>query len=52
MFRTEELVVGIDVETHALVPPQKSQAWRDGKFGLQTKIDADTIAPLRLAQID
>ena len=51
MFRSEELVVGIDVETHALVPAQKSQAWRAGRFGLQTKVDADTLAPLRLVQI-
>ena len=51
MFRSEGLIVGIDVETHALVPPQKSQSWRNGRFGLQTKVDADTIAPLRLVQI-
>ena len=51
MFHSEKLIVGIDVETHALVPPQPKGAWRAGNFGLQTKLDLDTIGPLRLIQL-
>ena len=51
MRHAETLIVGIDVETHALVPQQKDQAWRAGAFGLQTKVDPSSIEPLRLVQI-
>ena len=51
MFGHEGLIVGVDVETHALVPPQPKGIWHAGNFGLQTKLDLDSITPLRIVQI-
>ena len=44
------LFVGIDVETHALVPRGSSQAsfWRTGEFGFLTTADDDALSFLGL----
>ena len=45
--------VGIDVETHALVPRGPSQAsfWRTSEFGFLTTADDEALSFLRLVQL-
>ena len=47
------LFIGIDVETHALVPRAPSQAsfWRKGEFGFLTTADDEALSFLRLVQL-
>ena len=46
------LFVGIDIETHALVPRVAGKSfWRAGEFGLPTTADDDTLAFLRMIQL-
>ena len=47
------LFIGIDVETHALVPRVPSQAsfWRTGEFGFLTTADDEALSFLRLVQL-
>ena len=47
------LFIGIDVETHALVPRASSQAsfWRTGEFGFLTTADDGALSFLRLVQL-
>jgi hypothetical protein len=47
------LFIGIDVETHALVPRGPSQAsfWRTGEFGFLTTADDEALSFLRLVQL-
>ena len=47
------LFIGIDVETHALVPRRASQAsfWRTGEFGFLTTADDEALSFLRLVQL-
>ena len=47
------LFIGIDVETHALVPRGPSQAsfWQTGEFGFLTTADDEALSFLRLVQI-
>ena len=47
------LFIGIDVETHALVPRGPSQAsfWRTGEYGFLTTANDETLSFLRLVQL-
>ena len=47
------LFIGIDVETHALVPRRPNQAsfWRTGEFGFLTTADDEALSFLRLVQL-
>ena len=47
------LFVGIDVETHALVPrgSNKSSFWKTGEFGFPTTADDEALCFLRLVQL-
>ena len=47
------LFIGIDVETHALVPrgPNQASFWRTGEFGFLTTADDEALSFLRLVQL-
>ena len=47
------LFIGIDVETHALVPrgPSRASFWRTGEFGFLTTADDEALSFLRLVQL-
>ena len=47
------LFLGIDVETHALVPrgPGQASFWRTGEFGFLTTADDEALSFLRLVQL-
>jgi hypothetical protein len=50
-FRFSPKFVGIDIETHALVPPSKSPAWRTDEFGILVKASEEALAYLRIVQL-
>ena len=43
--------MGIDIETHRLVPSTADSWWRPGQFGLKTRLTKDVLAELRVVQI-
>ena len=43
--------VGIDIETHALVPNATAPGWRTDEFGLLTQASDDALSYLRLVQL-
>ena len=47
------LFIGIDVETHALVPrgPNQASFWRTGEFGFLTSADDEALSFIRLVQL-
>ena len=51
-FRTgDSLWMGIDIETHCLVPRTADSWWRPGQFGLMTRLAKDVLEELRVVQI-
>ena len=43
--------VGIDIETHDLVPNTVTSWWRPGQFGYVTRLDPDVLTGLRIVQV-
>ena len=43
--------MGIDIETHSLVPSTADSWWRPGQFGFMTRLTKDVLAELRVVQI-
>ena len=50
LAQTHHLAVGIDIETHILVPGN-TKVWAEGQFGFKTTIDPDSITAMRLIEI-
>ena len=50
-FQCSPKFVGIDIETHALVPPSRSPAWRTDEFGILVKASEEALAYLRIVQL-
>ena len=50
-FRGSPKFVGIDIETHALVPPSRSPAWRTDEFGILVKASEEALSTLRIVQL-
>ena len=50
LAQTHHLAVGIDIETHNLVPGN-TKVWAEGQFGFKTTIDPDSITAMRLIEI-
>jgi DNA polymerase III epsilon subunit-like protein len=43
--------MGIDIETHRLVPSTADSWWRPGQFGFMTRLTKEVLAELRVVQI-
>ena len=43
--------MGIDIETHCLVPSTADNYWRPGQFGFMTRLTKEVLAELRVVQI-
>ena len=43
--------MGIDIETHRLVPSTADTWWRPGQFGFMTRLTKEVLADLRVVQI-
>ena len=50
LTQQHNLAVGIDVETHILVPGN-TKAWVDGEFGFKTTVGPDSIHAMRIVEI-
>ena len=44
------LAVGIDVETHIIVP-HNTKTWDDGQFGFKCKVCSDSISAMRIVEV-
>ena len=47
----DSLWMGIDIETHCLVPRTADSWWRPGQFGFMTRLTKDVLKELRVVQI-
>ena len=51
-FETARLLwMGIDIETHRLVPSTADTWWRPGQFGFMTRLTNEVLTELRVVQI-
>ena len=47
----DTLWLGLDLETHRLVPTTADSWWRPGQFGFMTRLTTDVLAELRIVQV-
>ena len=50
LLNGHHLAVGIDVETHILVP-HNTKTWNDGQFGFKCKVCSDSISTMRIVEV-